>query len=151
MVAGLSSMGVAPVVYNACNSKGSIDDKFSKFGEKTKNHAKHNAGSFATLVAGGAGAYAINKFADKDVIVKTGKYLNDGAAWVGKKVNKEWMTKLVDKFAKMPTKYKLIGGIALAALGVVGLISNHKNYEAGKIDQKYEDRAKIQEHFMDIV
>lgn len=151
MVAGFGPMGVAPVMYNACASKGSIDDKFNKFGEKTKNNVKHNAGSLATLAAGGAGAYAINKFADKNVIVKTGEYLNKGAAWLGKKVNKDWMTKLVDKFSKIPTKYKAIGAVALAALGVVGLINNHKNYEAGKIDQKYEDRAKVQEHFMDIV
>ena len=43
----------------------------------------------------------------------------------------------------MSGKNKLIAGIGLATLGVAGLIWGEGKHNAGKIDQKYEDRAKF--------
>ncbi len=46
-------------------------------------------------------------------------------------------------YKNMSGKNKLIAGIALATLTATGLIYGAGKHQAGKIDQKYEDRAKF--------
>jgi len=50
---------------------------------------------------------------------------------------------LQKSYANMSGKGKLIAGIGLATLSAIGLIWGAGKYRAGKIDQKYEDRAKF--------
>lgn len=46
-------------------------------------------------------------------------------------------------WSKLPAKAKLIAGIGVATTAVAGLIYGAGKHKAGKIDQKYEDRAKF--------
>lgn len=50
---------------------------------------------------------------------------------------------LTNSYKNMSGRGKLIAGIGLATLTVAGLIFGAGKYNAGKIDQKYEDRAKF--------
>ena len=50
---------------------------------------------------------------------------------------------LTTGYKNMSGKGKLIAGIGLATLTAAGLIFGAGKYNAGKIDQKYEDRAKF--------
>lgn len=58
------------------------------------------------------------------------------------KAAKTVVTNLLNKFAKLPANYKIGGAIGFAALVLTGLISADKNYNNGKIDQKYAGTFK---------
>lgn len=50
---------------------------------------------------------------------------------------------LKNNYKNMSGKSKLIAGIGLATLSAVGMIWGAGKYQAGKIDQKYADRARF--------
>ena len=58
------------------------------------------------------------------------------------KAAKTVVTNLLNKFAKLPANYKIGGAIGFAALVLTGLISADRNYNNGKIDQKYAGTFK---------
>ena len=65
---------------------------------------------------------------------------------IGNKVNSSISSlknTLANGWKNMSGKNKLIAGIGLATMTAVGLIYGAGKHNAGKIDQKYEDRAKF--------
>ena len=56
---------------------------------------------------------------------------------------KNFATTALNKFAKLPGKYKAIGLIGALVLTSVLALTEQKGYNNGKIDQKYADAAKM--------
>ena len=93
-----------------------------------------------------------NKFA-KNVINGFGKYATKGLDTVAKKIfNKGPISTGISKVAatmskavsKNPAAAFVVTAFGLAAMGLAKISNNHA-YNAGKIDAKYEARAKAQE------
>lgn len=53
----------------------------------------------------------------------------------------------IDKIAKTSGRQKILTGIVLSGLVLLTHVLNKHNYKAGQIDQKYTDRAKMEQHF----
>ena len=129
------------------NDKGSFVNRTKCAGAHITNDVKYNVLGAGVLAGGAAAGYGVYK--KPDLVVKA---FEKAGQWVSKLGSKLTGVKngniakagtLVEKYAtkvleKLP-KYGKAG--ALAAL--TGVISKH-SYQAGKIDQKYIDQAKLE-------
>jgi len=137
-----------------------FDKKKGSFTNRTECAAEHmkNDTNFAlkTAVVGGAAAYtaikkpkfvlniakelgsAVGKFADKLSNTKIAKHIAPA------------LQKIAEKVGKNPTKAGVIGMVALAGLYLLNTVEKH-DYKQGRIDQKYEDAAKIESQTKNVV
>ena len=100
------------------------------------NNFKYNTANLLIMVGG---AYATKK------VLTTPKYAKKALTVFNKiteKIGKK-APEITKKLTKLPGKAKIIGLIALPVLTAVGYLATKGTYEMGKIDQKYEDIAKI--------
>ena len=134
------------------NDKGSFVNRTKCAGAHITNDVKYNALGAGVLVGGAAAGYGVYK--KPDLVVKA---FEKAGQWVSKfgskltgvkngnvaKAGTLVATKLLEKLPKYG-KAGALAGVALLTLGALtGVISKH-SYQAGKIDQKYIDQAKLE-------
>ncbi len=121
-------------------SKGSLTNRHQCGVEHVQNDLKTELG----LAIPAAAAYAGYK--NPEVTNKAAKAIGDGIKFIAKKVPKisEHLNKLTS------TKLGKLGLLAAGAVYIVGLIANYAN-KVGRINQKYEDAAKIESQTKNVV
>ncbi len=135
------------------NDKGDITNRVKCAYEQTKNKAIYTAQTAAVAAGAGAATYGVLKY---PVLNKAyGKAADIVLRFGGKLVkrflgeNSKLYTKAAKFVKKLPTKAKIAGLIALPALLAINYISNKMTYKAGQIDQKYTDKALMEQKLKD--
>ena len=123
--------------------KGDLSNRLSCAGEQLKNNVKTLAAD--TVVVGGTAA-GIAATKNKGIA----KFLAKPLEFVGNQLSKLTKTKVPtvlskigNKIKNMPTRYKAIALVVAAGLGALSYIGQKHLYQAGQIDQKYTDKAKL--------
>lgn len=137
------------------NDKGSFVNRTKCAGAHITNDVKYNVLGAGVLAGGAVAGYGVYKKPDLVVkaFEKAGQWVskfgskltgvkNGNIAKAGTLVEK-YATKVLEKLPKYG-KAGALAGVALLTLGALtGVISKH-SYQAGKIDQKYIDQAKLE-------
>ena len=137
------------------NDKGSFVNRTKCAGAHITNDVKYNVLGAGVLAGGAAAGYGVYK--KPDLVVKAFEKVGQWASKVGAKLAGAnngnvakagaWVEKYAAKALEKLPKYGKAGalaGVALLTLGALtGVISKH-SYQAGKIDQKYIDQAKLE-------
>ena len=133
---------------NLALGKGSLGNRIDYANEQTKNAALGALKSAAagTVVAGTTLVATKSKTANEivtefvDVIKNTDKF-KELAPKAG-----EFLKSVADKVKSLPTSTKIIAGTGIVLAGIVGrFIDTQTAFKAGQIDQKYTDKAQLQE------
>ncbi len=124
-------------------TKGSVNNRINCAAEHLKNDVK----TFAPIALAG-GAATIVALKKPDIATRAAKHVGTAIGKIGKfiaeKVVKGGMgTGLLNKVLKNPTKAGAAGLIAAGGLWVLNKICKNQ-YNAGQIDQKYADAAKLE-------
>lgn len=134
------------------NDKGSIGNRIEHSVEQTKNMVKTQFKDqfvSAAGVAGSIGAAAAvskSKTAQNFISKYISKVKNSNTIKNTIEELSPYIKKCADKFKALPTPAKVVLGIGLVlTTAVSNLIRTKGIYDAGKIDQKYTDRAKLQQ------
>lgn len=144
-------LGIGTIHYFAtlCDSKkGSMTNRNQCAIEHFKNDVKYGYLAAAPIAAGVAGCKTPQ--ITRNIGNAFGKSIVKIADTVAKLAKSDKVTKYVEKIAKHPT---VLGLGALGALGLattVGALVKHANNK-GRIDQKYEDAAKIESQTKNVV
>ena len=140
----------------ANNDKGSIGNRIEHSVEQTKNSLKTQfKDQFVSMagVAGSIGAAAAvsaavskSKTAQNFISKYISKVKNSNAVKNTIEELTPYIKKGADKFKALPTPAKVVLGIGLVLTTAASNLIRAKGiYDAGKIDQKYTDRAKLQQ------
>ena len=133
---------------NLALGKGSLGNRIDYANEQTKNAASGALKSAAagTVVAGGtvvaSNSKTVNKAVDKLVdVVKNSDKFKELAPKAG-----EFLKSVADGIKSLPTSTKIIAGTGIVLAGIVGrFIDTQTAFKSGQIDQKYTDKAQLQE------
>ena len=125
------------------SKKGSIENRLECGAEHIKNNAQ---AALKTALVGTTAAgltYAVHKNA------KAAQYAQKGMKAVQGLLNKNKTgAKVAGKIAHFLSKFSTAGKVgvitAAIALPILAYINNQHTYKAGQIDQKYNDRAAVQ-------
>lgn len=151
-------MIIGPTVHAAVtmidSKKGSMTNRAECAKEHFKNDLKYGA-AIAVPAAGVAGAavYAGLKPNTKvskgliNIAQKTAKTIGN---YLGKIIKKLGGKNIAEKILKNPTKFGAAGLVGAAGLYVITKLVNWAN-NSGRIDQKYEDSAKIESTTKNVV
>ena len=137
------------------NDKGSIGNRIEHSVEQTKNMVKTQFKDQFVSAAGVAGSIGAAAAVSKSKTAQNfiSKYISKGLNGIkNNKVIKDtveelspYIKKCADKFKALPTPAKVVLGIGLVlTTAVSNLIRTKGIYDAGKIDQEYIDKAKLQ-------
>ena len=119
--------------------KGNMGNRVECATEKYKERLKATAPLF---VASAATGVAIG--VKPDLAVKTAKAVGTGISkLIGKLPETLKNSKVLTTVAKNPITAGAVA-IGMGVLGIITHISNKLSYTEGRIDQKYEDKAKLQ-------
>ncbi len=137
----------ASPILTAITTEGDITNKAKAVGEQAKNSLIYGTATAATGVATIAAAKLTAKYNPvKDTLVEivdgTAKTTGKGIAKLFPKL-KPALQKMGKDFAKIPGFAKAVGAIMLAGSSLMSIITCQRLYNSGKIDQKYEDIAKL--------
>ena len=130
----------------------SINRPFALYTNSDKNWVKEQRKNSAKYALYGA-AIGTTTWAGMSILTRntksTSKVLNmfdtvvtKAGGLVNKVTKSNAATKYVDKITKLPGKYKIFGMAATLLLPAVSYLIHGQAYEAGKIDQKYNDMAQ---------
>lgn len=141
MVTGITT---AHATQKVITTKGSVNNRINCAAEHIKNDIKT---SMPIALAGGATAIVACK--KPTYITKlatlTGKAMGKVGKFLAEKVFKKGLgTGLLNKLIANPTKAGAVGLAVAGGLWVINKLCNG-SYNAGKIDQKYADAAKLEE------
>ena len=138
-MADYSTMAISPVIGTmVSNDKGDFSNRVKCAGEQAWNNLKHNGANTALILGG---AVATKKILQSpNATAKVVKLFDKGAKVVAK-----FAPKISEKLLKMPGKFKVLGLIAAPIAAAVTYIASKALYNMGQIDQKYTDKAKIEE------
>ncbi len=133
---------------NLALGKGSLGNRIDYATEQTKNAVGGGLKSAAagTAVAGttlvAMNSKTVNNVVDKLVdVVKNSDKFKELAPKAG-----EFLKDVADGIKSLPTSTKIIAGAGIALAGIVGhFIDTQTAFKAGQIDQKYTDKAQLQE------
>lgn len=133
---------------NLALGKGSLGNRIDYANEQTKNAASGALKSAAagTAVAGttlvAMNSKTVNNVVDKLVdVVKNSDKFKELAPKAG-----EFLKSMADKVKSLPTSTKIIAGTGIVLAGIVDrFIDTQTAFKAGQIDQKYTDKAQLQE------
>ena len=139
----VTGVGTAHVAQKLVTTKGSVNNRVNCAAEHLKNDVKT---AVPLLLAGGAAGIVAYK--KPDYITKLAKATGNAIGKVGKflaeKVFKKGFgTCLLNKILNNPTKAGAVGLIAAGGLWVINRLCKG-SYNAGQIDQKYADAAKLE-------
>ncbi len=138
------------------NDKGSLVNRTKCAGEHLKNDLKTGlkVGLVSTLTAGAGMAAYHSPAACVKVTGKAGQGVATIGKWLGKLNLGKTFAKAannLEKFGgkimeKAPKygKFAVLAGIGVLAMSAFTRIAKKQGYNEGKIDQKYEDNAKIE-------
>jgi hypothetical protein len=130
-----ATMVASPILALTDKEKGDFTNRTRCMGEQLKARMVYQAQN-GVIVAGTAAAGAVALKAPK----------------VAKSILNGW-DKAAAKFPKvakvinsLPQKVKLLAPVAIAGLILMGIAADRFSFKKGKIDQKYNDRAKLKEN-----
>lgn len=134
-------------VLTAITTEGDITNKAKAAGDQLKNNIVYGTAAAATGVATVAATHLTAKYNPvKDTLVKivdgTAKTTGKGLAKLFPKL-KPALQKVGKDFAKIPGLAKAVGAIMMAGSSLISIIAHQRIYNSGKIDQKYENLAKL--------
>ena len=128
--------------------KGDITNRMKCSYEQGKNKAIYVAKAAAMAAGSGAAAYGVLKYPvlTKACATAADKVLQFGGKLIKSVVgnNNKIYAKAAELVKKLPTKAKAVGWIALPALMAISYLGNKMIYKAGQIDQKYTDKAQME-------
>ena len=130
-------------------NKGSMTNRFECAKEHAKNDMKMGFNLAVPMAVAGGAAYV--KYAKP--ASKAAQVLTKGVAYLGKglgKLTNKIAPNFAEKVMKNPAKFGAAGLAVAGGLYVVNRLMNWSN-KKGKIDQKYEDAAKIESQTKNIV
>lgn len=120
--------------------KGDISNRTKCAGAQLKNNLTTAVASTAVGIAGGAGILYATKSPRR--LVKIAQFFDKVASKIlPKGVNLKNISK----------KSKVAMAIGLPLIAVTSFISGRHLYKMGQIDQKYTDKARLEEHQKDIL
>jgi len=138
-MAEFSTMCISsPIGTMVARDKGDFSNRVKCAGEQAMNNLKFNTANLALIGGSGYGAYRILK--SPNATSKVVKVFDKGVSVIAKKA-----PNIAQKLSNMPSKFKVLGLIAAPVLLGVGYLCQRWAYNAGQIDQKYTDKAKIEE------
>ena len=134
-------------------SKGDFGNRFECYRKQYGNALKGSIGD--TLIIGGTVAAGAAVAKNAKVTNTIANVIKKGAVGAIKglqkcKLSEKIVTPITNGLKKIVTsKNKTVALVAVAALGLSSLINNAKltTYKAGKIDERYDNRAKMQKAF----
>ncbi len=139
----------------AANDKGSFVNRTKCAGAHITNDVKYNMLSAGLLTGGAAAGYGVYK--KPDLVVKAFEKVGQLASKVDSKLTGAkngniakagaWVEKYAAKALEKLPKYGKAGalaGVALLTLCALAGVESKHSYQAGKIDQKYIDQAKLE-------
>jgi hypothetical protein len=141
------------VGYNAANNlmKGKAFKWNSAINEFLREQAKNIDDSMNIFFKKSGKCIKDYKFTKKGVdiaVQKAGKFKGKLFTTIGNFALKsvKGFKNLLTKLAKTSGRQKALGAFALLALATLNYITNKHCYQAGQIDQKYTDRAKLEKN-----
>lgn len=129
--------------------KGSLTNR----AQCAKEHLKNDVKTGIQLAVPTAGLIGAGYIKSKMPTSKAATLITKGFKAIGElfgKVAKKISPKTAEKIMKNPAKYGAAGVIAAAGLYILDKLLNYANKQ-GKIDQKYEDAAKIESSTKNVV
>ena len=124
------------------SKKGSLTNR----AQCAKEHIKNDLQTGVQLAVPTAGLIGAGYIKTKMPTSKAASVLAKGFSAIGKglgKIANKISPKAAEKIMKNPAKYGAAGVIAATGLYILGKLFNYENTK-GRIDQKYEDAAKIE-------
>ena len=147
-----------PVVGSLVGSdKGDLSNRAKCAGAQLKNNIATLAQD-TVVIGGAAGGIALaaknKKFAN--IIANGVRKVANFFKPLGKQIKKTTMSipfkRALVKFKNLPGASKIaIGGIATLGMAALSFIGCKHIYKMGQIDQKYTDKAKLEQHNKDIL
>lgn len=133
---------ISPLV---SKDKGDLSNRFNCAGTQLWNNAKTLAQDVVVLGGVAAGAKAVQNN------TKFAKTMAKGTHSFANFLNKHGLKEIGSKLKRMPTKFKALAPIVALGTLAVNYITCKGLYKMGQIDQKYTDRATIEQHQKQII